>query len=345
MEYKKLGDTNIMVSQICLGTMTWGRQNSETEAHEQINFALEKGINFLDTAEMYAVPANEESYGLTEKYIGTWIAKNKSKRQDVIIATKVTGPSQNLSYISKLPLGFSKVRIEEALDKSLNNLQTDYLDLYQLHWPERKSNMFGQRNYVHNAEWEDNFLEIINLLSQKQKEGKIRHFGLSNETPWGVMNSFKHSDYNQLPRFKTIQNAYNLLNRTFEHNLSEISHRENFPLLAYSPLAMGHLTGKYLNKTARPQARLNWYPYPRYKSSNVGRAVEAYQKLAKEFNLSLTQMSLAFVQFQEFVCSTIIGATTIAQLEENIASAYVDLNTELIDQINALNELIPNPAP
>lgn len=347
MRINKLGNTDLNVSEICLGSMTWGRQNTEGDAHQQIDFALSKGINFIDTAEMYAVPANKASFGLTEKYIGTWLSKNPSKRKDIILASKVTGPSRNLSYISDLPMGFSRERIKEALFRSLKRLQTDYIDLYQLHWPERKSNMFGQRNYVHNAEWEDNFKTVLETLNELKKTGAIRHYGLSNETPWGVMKTCNYADQLEVSRYACIQNPYNLLNRNFEHNLSEVSLRENIPLLAYSPLAMGILSGKYNLGTDKPNNRLNQFKntYPRYSSEVASKATQAYLELAKNYNVNLTQLSLKFVTSRPFVGSNIIGATSLPQLKENIESNLVNLSNEILEDIESINNLYPNPVP
>jgi len=266
MIYTNIPNTNIKVSKICLGTMTFGQQNSEIEAHEQLNFAIEKGINFIDTAEMYSIPGKKETQGSTEQFIGTWL-KNQ-KRDDFVVATKISGPNDYFKYIRE-NLGFSKEAIYEALNKSLTRLQTDYVDVYQLHWPERKTNFFGQRNYVHNQneQWEDNFKEVVETLDGLVKEGKIRHYGVSNETSWGLMRHLTESKYHNLTRCKTIQNSYSLLNRTFEINLAEVAMRENVGLLAYSPLGFGMLSGKYLNGNLPENSRLKLFPaYIRYNS-------------------------------------------------------------------------------
>jgi len=347
MKYTTLPNTDIKVSKICLGTMTFGEQNNEVEAHQQLNYATEQGVNFIDTAEMYSVPGRKETQGLTEKYIGTWL-KNQ-KREDHILASKITGPSPGLSYIRD-NMGFSDDAIDDAIEKSLKRLQTDYIDLYQLHWPERNANFFGTRNYRHNFDesWKDNFKEIIEKLNSLVKEGKIRHYGISNETAWGVMRHINESTKNELTRCKTIQNPYSLLNRTFEMGLSEISMRESVGLLAYSPLAFGALSGKYLKSTPE-NSRLKLYPQllimRKYLSKEAIFVTKKYQELAQKHNLSLAQMSLAFVNQQPFVTSNIIGATTMEQLKENIASIDVNLSQEILEKIDAINELQPNPAP
>jgi aryl-alcohol dehydrogenase-like predicted oxidoreductase len=327
--------------------MTFGEQNTEKDAHEQLNYAVDKGINFVDTAELYSVPGRPETQGLTEKYIGTWL--KHQKREDLVIASKVTGPSPGLLYIRK-NLGFSKEVLQVALNKSLRRLQTDYIDLYQLHWPERKANFFGQRNFETpiNESWEDNFLEILETLNDFVKEGKIRQLGISNETSWGAMHFSHLAKTNNLQRHITIQNAYSLLNRTFEINLAEVSYRENIGLLVYSPLAFGALSGKYLNSSPK-DARMELFPQMKNMRAYLGKqavfATKKYLELATKNNLSLTQMSLAFVNQQPFVTSNIIGATTMDQLKENIASIHVILTEEILQEIDTINELQPNPAP
>ena len=347
MKYTTLPNTNIKVSKICLGTMTFGEQNNEMEAHQQLNYATEQGVNFIDTAELYPVPGRIETQGSTEKFIGTWL-KNK-KREDYIIASKITGPSAGLSYIRD-NMGFSNAAIDDAIEKNLKRLQTDYIDLYQLHWPERNANFFGTRNYKHNFDekWDDNFKEVIEKLNSLIKEGKIRHYGISNETAWGVMRHLDESTKNELTRCKTIQNPYSLLNRTFEMNLAEISMRESVGLLAYSPLAFGALSGKYLNKSPK-NARMELFPQlkvmRKYLSKEAVFATEKYLELAQKNNLSLAQLALAFVNQQSFVTSNIIGATTMEQLKENIKSININLSEEILREINVINELQPNPAP
>lgn len=345
MIYSKIPNTNIKVSKICLGTMTFGQQNTEQEAHKQLNYAAEQGVNFIDTAEMYSVPGSKETQGNSEKYIGSWL-KHK-QRSEIIVATKVTGPNEYFSYLRD-NLGFSKPVILDALNKSLKRLQTNYIDVYQLHWPERNTNFFGQRNYKHNSNeaWKDNFKEVIETLDALVKEGKIRHYGVSNETSWGLMRHLTESKYNNITRCKTIQNPYSLLNRLFEVNLAEVAMRENVGLLAYSPLAFGVLSGKYLNGNLPENSRLKLFPqYSRYSSQQSQNLVEKYADLANELEISLTQLSLAFVNHREFLTSNIIGATTLEQLKENISSIDVNLSSETIKRIDEIQELQPNPAP
>jgi len=346
MKYNKLGNTDLEVSVICLGTMTYGEQNSEADAHEQLNYAVEQGVNFIDTAELYAVPAKAENNGLTEKYIGTWL-KDRKDRDKLIVATKIAGPSPNLKFIRD-PLNFSKKQIEIAIEGSLKRLQTDYVDLYQLHWPERNTNFFGKRGYFHldANKWEDNVLEVLESIQTIVKSGKVRHFGLSNETAWGLMHFLKLSDQHKLPRCVSVQNPYNLLNRTYEIGMAEPSIREQAGLLAYSPLAFGMLSGKYHRGPKPEKGRLTLYPYfGRDNGENSNKATQAYLDIADKYELSLAQMSLAFINRQPFVTSNIIGATTIDQLKENINSINLDLSEEILKEIEEVHNQIPNPAP
>jgi len=311
MKYNKLGHSNISVSEICLGTMTFGEQNTEKQAHEQLDFAVDHGVNFIDTAELYAVPSRPENNGLTEKYIGSWIAKGN--RQKVILATKVTGPSENLKYISS-NLGFSRSRIMEALERSLRNLQTDYVDLYQLHWPERNLNYFGKRSFKYdpNERWDDNLLEVSEIMNELVKEGKIRTWGLSNESPWGTMKYLGYCENSDLIKPVSIQNPYSLLNRTYETAMAEVSIRERIGLLVYSPMAFGLLSGKYHKQGENPEYRLNKYKQmSRYNSKNSYDATGKYLEIAENNNLSLAQMSLAFINQQPFVTSNIIASSLI----------------------------------
>ena len=344
MKYTTLPNTTIKISKICLGTMTFGEQNSESDAHSQFDYAIENGINFIDTAEMYPIAAKETTLGSTEKYIGTWLKKS-GKRNDLVIASKIAGPNRNMEYIRK-PLDFSKKSIHEAVDNSLKNLQTDYIDLYQLHWPERKMNFFGQRGFtITDDTWQDNFNEVLTTFDGLIKEGKIKHIGVSNEVPWAVMRFIHESEKHNLPRIVTIQNPYSLLNRLFEVGLTETCYRENVGLLAYSPLGFGSLTGKHL-KGIEPNSRVGLFPqFVRYMNENSIKATKMYQELAHDNGFSLTQLALAFVQQQQFVTSTIIGATTMEQLKENIATHNVVLSNEISKEINRIQELIPNPAP
>ncbi len=346
MKYTTLGNTDIKVSKICLGTMTWGEQNSEAEGHEQMDYALDQGVNFWDTAEMYAVPGRAETQGATEKIIGTWFKKT-SRRDEIILASKITGPSPGITWLRD-PMDFTKASIITALEGSLKRLQTDYLDLYQIHWPDRWTNFFGKRGFKYSAKdpWEDNMLEILETMNDLVKEGKIRHFGVSNETPWGLQNYLKLSEIHDLPKVQSIQNSYNLLNRLFEVGIAEISVREKAGLLAYSPMAFGLLSGKY-HRGEKPQnGRITLYQQmSRYNSLQCHDATQKYIDLASEWGMSAAQMSLAFVTDQPFVTANIIGATTMDQLKENIASIDICLSREQLKAIDEVQEMIPNPAP
>lgn len=326
--------------------MTWGRQNSEDEGHEQMDYAVEQGINFFDTAEMYPIPAKKELYAVTEEIIGRWFKKT-GKREEIVLASKIAGPAEFTKHIRTS--GFGKDALISAVEGSLQRLQTDYLDLYQLHWPERQTNFFGQRGYNSDRPdfWEDNIHQVLETLGDLVKAGKIRHVGLSNETPWGTMRYLEEGKvHEKLPRMVTIQNPYSLLNRLFEVGLSEISMREKIGLLAYSPLGFGVLSGKYLGDVPPRKARVTLFPnYNRYSGETAVAATRKYQDLAEEHGLSLTQMSLAFVNTRSFVTSNIIGATTMAQLKENIASIDVDLSSEILKGIELIHSEIPNPAP
>ena len=346
MEYRKLGNSGIDVSVICLGTMTFGEQNTEAEAHEQLNYAVDNGVNFIDTAELYAIPSRKENSGLTEQYIGSWL-KDRKDRDKIILATKVTGPSQNLGYISE-NLGFSRPRILEAVDRSLRQLQTDYIDLYQLHWPERNTNMFGKRGFKYQPgeQWKDNFEEVVSTLNQLIQEGKIRHWGLSNETPWGIMRTQAAALKLNMEGAVSVQNPYSLLNRTFEVGNAEVAIREGIGLLAYSPMAFGLLSGKYHRKEERADARLHKYKQMARYNSNVSyKATQKYLDIADKHGLSLAQMALAFINQQAFLTSNIIGATSMAQLKENIASSNIKLSKDIMREIEEVHEEMPNPAP
>ena len=324
--------------------MTWGNQNTESEGHAQMDLAFEKGINFFDTAELYPVPAEAKTSGRTSEIIGTWLKKT-GHRDKIVLASKIAGPGDYTAHIRTT--GFVK-GIKEAVNKELARLHTDYIDLFQLHWPERNTNTFGVRDYKHdfNDAWEDNFNEVLQALDEVIKEGKIRHVGLSNEKAWGTMRYLEESNKHNLPRMISIQNAYSLLNRVFEGDMAEIAMRENVKLLAYSPMAFGVLSGKYIKGTAADNARLKLFPrFSRYSSEQATQATKAYLQLAEDNGLSLAQMSLAFVTQQPFVLSNIIGATTIEQLEENIESIHVELNKDLLAKINAIHARIPNPSP
>lgn len=325
--------------------MTFGQQNTEADGHAQMDYALEKGINFFDTAEMYSVPARQETFGSTEKILGSWFKKT-GKREEVVLASKIAGPNPNFGYMRE-KVDFSPASIKFALDQSLTRLQTDYVDLYQLHWPERKTNFFGQRGFkVQDDAWEDNIQNVLETLDGFIKEGKIKHIGLSNETPWGIMRFIEESKYQNLPRIKTVQNPYSLLNRLFEMGSAEICIRENVGLLAYSPMAFGVLSGKFLSGESHPDARIKLFPqFSRYNSAQCTEATRLYQEIAQKNDLTLPQMSLAFVSQQAFVTSTIIGATTMEQLKENIATIDVVLSDEILKEIDAIQAIIPDPAP
>ncbi len=345
MKYTTLPNTDIKVSKICLGTMTFGQQNSEAEAHDQLNFALQHGVNFIDTAEMYSTPARVETYGATEKMIGNWFKKS-GKRDAVVLATKIGGPNRGLEYMRD-DLHFNTKTLALSVDKSLQRLQTDYIDLYQLHWPERKSNMFGQRGFkMQEDAWQDNIQDVLEALQELIRQGKIKTIGVSNETPWGLMRFMEESRKHQLPKMITIQNPYSLLNRTFEVGLSEVCHREKVGLLAYSPLAFGVLSGKFLTGAALPNARINLFPqFSRYNSENTREASKRYRQVAQDFGLTLTELSLAFIAQQPFVTSTIIGATNLEQLQENINTIKVELTPAMLQAIEEIQNSIPDPAP
>ena len=346
MNYKKLGNTDLDVSTICLGTMTWGEQNSEREGFEQMDFALNEGVNFWDTAEIYSIPMREETYGETERIIGNWFQKTK-KRNKIVLATKVCGNTSN-KYIRDGGNSFGKKKIIEALDESLKRLKTDYIDLYQLHWPERNTNFFGDYGYEHDEN--DNnwtpFEEILESLKKFIEQGKIRYVGLSNETAWGLSKFLELSKMKELPKMMSVQNPYNLLNRTYEVGLAEISVREQSGLLAYSPLAFGYLTGKYRNNKLPAKSRMQLFKnFNRYKNENGQKAIDEYYKISKKYNLDFTQMSLKFCEIQHFTTSVIIGATTMEQLKTNIESVNVNLNSNIINDINKIQQKYPNPCP
>ena len=348
MLYKKLGRTDLAVSAICLGTMTWGEQNTETEAHEQLDYALERGINFLDTAEMYPVPPRKETYSRTEEYIGRW-DKLKTQREKIILATKVVGPMDNFEdqYIRGGKTKLNKEHIDKALEGSLKRLNVDYIDLYQLHWPERQTNFFGARGYTHLPEDKSTPIkETLQALKPWVDKGVIRHLGLSNETPWGVMQYLNAARELGMDPVVSIQNPYNLLNRTFEIGLSEMALKEKVGLLAYSPLAFGTLSGKYLQEPWPSKGRLSlWGRFSRYLKDNGVAATKEYVGLAKEIGSTPSKLALAFVTTRSFVTSNIIGATTMEQLEENIDSIELELSDEILAKIQEIQERFPDPCP
>ena len=347
MQYNHLGRTELVVSKICLGTMTFGEQNTEAEGHAQMDYALEQGVQFFDVAEMYPVPSRPETQGSTERIIGNWFAARKN-RDKIVLASKATGPGPSFRYLRD-PLDFSPAQLRKALEGSLQRLQTDYIDLYQLHWPERNMNMFGKRGFEHdpNDPWQDNFLEVIQTLASFIQEGKIRHWGVSNEAPWGLMRVLHLAETQGLPRPVSIQNPYNLLNRLFEVGLAEISIREEVGLLAYSPLAFAVLSGKYEENSGEDlsRARLTLFKqYTRYSSAPAREATREYVRIARESGLSPAQMALAYVNTRPFLTSNIIGATTLEQLKENISSIDLVLPEEVLQAIEAVHKRIPDPS-
>ena len=345
MKFKKLGTTNLDVSLICLGTMTWGTQNTEKEAFEQMDYSVKEGINFFDTAELYSVPPNSDSYGKTEVMIGNWFEKRKNRKK-IILATKVAGPGCN--WIRGGGNNFDEKTIGEAIDGSLKRLKTDYIDLYQLHWPERSTNYFGKRDYKFDSdegEW-NSFESVLEALEKFIKSGKIRYIGMSNETPYGLSKYIELSKSKKLPRMMSVQNPYNLVNRTYEIGMSEISIREKCGLLVYYPLATGALSGKYRNgqmpKNSRQALFKGW---ERHLNPLAMKAYEEYYKLAKENNMTMAQLAQAFVNTRPFVTSNIIGATTMDQLKENINSVNIELSDEILSKINIIHNNNPNPSP
>ena len=350
MEYRRLGDSDVQVSLIGLGTMTWGEQNTEQEAHAQIDYALDHGVNLIDTAEMYPVPPRAETQGSTERYIGTWLAQHRSAREKIVLATKIAGPARqphNPRHIRGEGNQFDRKNLTEALNDSLKRLQTDYVDLYQLHWPDRSTMTFGRPAYP----WVDDAYtvpieETLSVLAEFVKAGKVRHIGVSNETPGGVAQFLRAAEKLGLPRIVSIQNPYSLLNRTYEAGLSEYAHRDNIGLLAYSPLAFGWLSGKYEGGARPAGARISLFErFQRYSKPQAVQATTRYVALAKRHGLSPAQFALAFVNSQPFVTSNLIGATSLDQLKENIASVDVKLSPEVLAEIDALHQLQPNPAP
>jgi len=344
MNYRKLGNTDLDVSTICLGTMTWGEQNTQEEAFEQMDYALDQGVNFWDTAELYAVPPKSETFGYTETIIGNWFEKNK-KREKVILATKVAGPARK--YLRNGENSFVGKNLDQAINDSLRRLKTDYIDLYQLHWPERNVNNFGKLGYTHKENNWNEFEDVLDNLKKYIDIGKIRYVGLSNETPWGVMNYLKLSKDKDLPRMMSIQNPYSLLNRSYEVGLAEISIREKIGCLAYSPLASGYLSGKYRNGNFPKGSRMerDFDFWTRYRKPNVDKVVEEYYKISKKYGLDISQMSIKFCEVQDFMTSVIIGATTMEQLKTDIESVNVKLSDEIIKEINEIQKIYPNPCP
>jgi aryl-alcohol dehydrogenase-like predicted oxidoreductase len=347
MHYHRIPHSSLEVSTLGLGTMTFGEQNSEADAHQQLDYAVSQGVNLIDVAEMYPVPPRPETQGLTESYVGSWL-KARGNREKLVIASKVSGPARNNDAGIRPNQILDRKNIREALDASLKRLQTDYLDLYQVHWPQRQTNMFGKLGYT----WNDTtslpvtLLETLEALTECQRAGKIRYIGVSNETAWGVMRYLQLAERHDLPRIVTIQNPYSLLNRSFEVGLSEISQHEGVELLAYSCLAFGVLSGKYLNGAKPAGARNTLFSrFTRYSSEQSQKAVAAYVEIAKRHNLDPAQMALAFVRRQPFVASTLLGATTMEQLKTNLESLNLTLSEEVIEEIEAAHRIYTYPAP
>jgi aryl-alcohol dehydrogenase-like predicted oxidoreductase len=346
MHYRRLGETDIRVSALCLGTMTFGEQNTEREAHAQLDRALAAGINFLDTAEIYPVPPRAETQGLTETHIGSWLSR-RGCRDRIVLATKVAGPADWLPYLRGGEARLDRHNIEAALEASLRRLRTEYVDLYQLHWPDRETNYFGKLGYEHAGDDSSvSLLETLEALGDLVRSGKVRHVGVSNETPWGLMRFLQLGGDNGLPRMVSIQNPYSLLNRSFEIGLAEIAMRERCGLLAYSPLAFGVLSGKYLNGSRPAGARLTLFErFSRYSNPQAERATAEYVDLARRHGLDPAQMALAWVTSRPFVTANIIGATTLEQLDTNLDSADLRLSDEVIAGIEEIHTRQPNPGP
>lgn len=347
MQYRRLSNTGIEVSALCLGTMTFGEQNTEREAFEQLDMAVDAGVNFIDTAEMYSVPARAETMGSTERIIGRWL-QQRGNRDKLVLASKVAGPGRDwMTHIRGGGNRLDRKNILAAIDDSLQRLQTDVIDLYQLHWPDRQTNYFGQLGYQHHADPDETpLLESLQALGDLVTAGKIRCIGVSNETPWGLMRYLSLAEQHDLPRMVSVQNPYSLLNRTFEVGLAEVAHREDLGLLAYSPLGFGVLSGKYLDGRQPTGARLTLFPeYDRYSNPQAQKATRDYVRLARDYDLEPAQMALAFVTARPFLYSNIIGATTREQLESNLASADLQLDSELLEEIEAIHRRHPNPSP
>ena len=348
MEYRTLGRTDINVSVIGLGTMTFGEQNTEADGHAQIDYALDRGVNLIDTAEMYSVPPRAETYGSTERIIGTWLKKT-GKRDKVVLCTKVAGPTRGLQvdHVRGGKTALDRKNIQAAIDTSLQRLQTDYIDVYQLHWPDRSTNFFGRMGYRH-MDKEDTvpIEETLEVMTELVRAGKIRHVGLSNETPWGMHRFLQLAETRGWARVVSIQNPYNLLNRTFEIGLAEMAIRENVGLLAYSPLAFGVLSGKFLNGARPPQSRVvRWSRFARYNGDIAERTTASYVEIACKHGLDPAQMALAFVNRQRFLTSNLIGATTMEQLRTNLDSADLHLSEEVMKEIESVHRAQPNPCP
>lgn len=346
MQYNRLGNSDLTVSDVCLGTMTFGHQNTVEDARQQLDYAIAQGINFIDAAEMYPVPPRAETYGLTEQYIGEWL--KHQQRDRLIVATKIAGPGRSMAWVRNGAKAIDRDNVKQAIDDSLQRLQTDYIDLYQIHWPDRYVPLFGQTVFDPTKERETVAIaEQLSVFADVIQAGKIRYLGVSNETPWGVAEFSRVAEQLGLPKVVSIQNAYNLLNRTFDSALAEACYRENISLLAYSPLAFGFLSGKYLNNQSPQNTRIALFKGfgQRYLKTNVPEAIAAYAEIAHRHQLSLVALALAFVHSRWFVSSTIIGATTLEQLQENIESFNIVLSHEVLAEIDDVHTRYPNPAP
>lgn len=347
MDYRRLGRSDIRVSAVCLGSMNWGEQNSESEGFEQMDYAFDQGVNFIDTAEMYAVPPREETFGRSEEIVGNWTAA-RGNRDKVILATKVTGPSKRFPYIRDGKPQLNRWHIEQAVEDSLRRLKTDYIDLYQLHWPERNIEVFGRLGYEHREDAPDTTTkeETLAVLADLVKAGKLRTVGLSNETPWGTMRFLHLAEKGLGPRMMAIQNPYSLLNRSFETGLAEVALREDCGLLAYAPIAAGTLTGKYLNGQKPGGARLTLWPSNRrYQGPRAESAIAAYVELAQRHGLDPAQMALAFVLSRPFLTAAIIGATSVAQLKNNMAATQLELAEEVLQGLEDIHRIYTYPCP
>ena len=347
MEYRKLGTTDLDVSLICLGTMTFGEQNTEAEGHEQMDYALDQGINIFDTAELYSIPPKAETQGSTERIIGTWF-QNSGKRSDVILATKVVGRSPHMPWFRGKDHCLDRANIEQALEDSLKRLNTDYIDLYQLHWPDRAVNNFGTLDFhggMYDAKAEEDILNVLHILQDQIKAGKIRYVGLSNETPWGTMTFLQLAEKHGLPMMQSVQNQYNLLSRTYDSGMAEVSMHTKCGLLAYSPLARGRLTGKYLGGRLPPgSSKTMDKRQSRYDKPRSVQATQDYVAIAEQHGLDAAQMAIAYVNTKPYVTTNIIGATSMEQLKTNIAAIDLTLSDEVITAIDNVHKDNPNPS-
>jgi aryl-alcohol dehydrogenase-like predicted oxidoreductase len=347
MKHAELGNTGRKVSRICLGTMTWGEQNTEAEGHAQLDLAIERGVDFIDAAEIYPVPPKQETFGRTEEILGTWLAKHKAKRDKLVVATKVASRTHGLPYV-RGGSALDEKNIREAIEGSLRRLRTDYVDVYQTHTPDRQVNRMGLLDYVHKPDSDPGtpIEETLGVMQALVKEGKIRHMGVSNETPWGVMAHLRAAQAGTGPRLVSIQNAYSLLNRSFEVGLAEVAIREKVGLLTYSTLGMGVLAGKYFDGAKPPGARLTRYErFKRYSTPRAEPAAKEYVRIAREAGLDPAQMALAFAAARPFVTAVIVGATNTTQLAANIAAVDLVLPADLMAKLDAVHTANPNPCP